>query len=355
MEEKSIEFFEKYEITVTGTARTRGAFRIDTAQGPKLLMPYSGSEARAMFEQNLLMRLREQGFFVDGYVANKEGSYVTKDEYEESFLMKDWYFGEECNVRKSDQALLAVRHLAALHKALTGVPQVAEMPGTQVQEDGEDTPDKGTTPGLLQALPGAVQKSLPELFEKRNRELRRVRSFIREKKRKAYFETVYINTFPEFYEKAEAAFMQAKEQGCTETLEWAVQAGCACHGTYTHHNLLVLRDGTFATVNFDKACLGVQIADFYLFFRKLMEKTGWDRELAERMMEAYDSVRKVEKPEWRVFYLLLAYPEKFWKITNSYNSGKKSWIPQKTTEKLLAVKEQEREKEALLADVAGWC
>ena len=333
MEEKSLEFYEKYEITVTGTARTRGAFRIDTEQGPKLLMPYNGSEARAVFEQGLLMRLREQGFWVDGYVANKEGAFVTKDEYEEPHLMKDWYFGEECNVRKPDQAIAAVRHLAALHKALTG--------GMQVSEIG--------------ALPGAVQKSLPELFEKRNRELRRVRSFIREKKRKVYFETVYINTFPEFYEKAEAALVQAKEQGCTEMLEQAVQDGCACHGTYTHHNLLVLRDGTFATVNFDKACLGVQIADFYLFFRKLMEKTGWDRELAERMMEAYASVRKVEKPEWRVFYLLLSYPEKFWKITNSYNNGKKSWIPQKTTEKLLAVMEQEREKEALLQDVAGWC
>ncbi len=331
MEEKSIEFFEKYEITVTGTARTRGAFRIDTEQGPKLLMPYSGSEARAAFEQRLLNRLKEQGFFVDGYVANKEGAYVTKDEYEEPHLMKDWYFGEECNVRKPEQAQAAVRHLAALHNALTGVTVSAEE------------------------LPGAVQKSLPELFEKRNRELRRVRAFIREKKRKAYFETVYINTFPEFYEKAETALAQAKEQGCTVALEAALGEGRACHGAYTHHNLLVLPNGSLATVNFDKACLGVQIADFYLFFRKLMEKTGWDRRLAESMMEAYASIRKVEKAEWQVFYLLLSYPEKFWKITNSYHNGKKSWIPQKTTEKLLAVKEQEKEKEALLGDVAQWC
>ena len=332
MEEKSLEFFEKYDITVTGTARTRGAFRIDTERGPKLLLPYSGSEARAGFEQGLLTCLTERGFFVDGYVANKEGAYVTKDEYEEPFLMKDWYYGEECNVRKPDQALLAVRHLAALHNALAGIT-------VSVEE-----------------LPGAVQKSLPELFEKRNRELRRVRAFIREKRRKAYFETVYINTFPEFYEKAEAAFVRAKECGCTETLEAALAEGKACHGTYTHHNLLVLHDGSFAAVNFDKACLGVQITDFYLFFRKLMEKTGWDRKLAEDLMAAYASVRKVEKSEWTVFYLLLSYPEKFWKITNSYHNGKKSWIPQKTTEKLLAVKEQEKEKEALLADIeAGWC
>jgi len=352
VEEKSLEFFEKYEITVTGTARTRGAFRIDTERGPKLLLPYNGSEQRAVFEQSVLTKLSDAGFLVDSYVANKEGAYVTKDEYEEPFLMKDWYFGEECNVRKPDQALSAVRHLASLHNALTGVMRSAVPP---VSENGSDTREGTTATGMLQALPGAVQKSLPELFEKRNRELRRVRSFIREKKRKAYFETVYINTFPEFYEKAEAALARAKELGCDEVLEAAVREGRVCHGTYTHHNLLVLHDGSFATVNFDKACLGVQITDFYLFFRKLMEKTGWDRRLAESLIEAYTSVRRVGKAEWQVFYLLLSYPEKFWKITNSYNNGKKSWIPQKTTEKLLAVKEQEKEKEALLRDVVAYC
>lgn len=332
MEEKSTEFFEKYEITVTGTARTRGAFRIETEQGSKLLMPYSGSENRAVFEQQLLLKLSENDFFVDCYVANKEGNYVTADEYGEPFLLKDWFYGEECNTKKPDQAIDAVKHLADLHNTLTGMDPLA------------------------QELPGAVQKSLPELFEKRNRELRRVRSFIREKRRKAYFENVYINTFSEFYEKAEQALEQAKEDGCVRILESAINGGCVCHGTYTHHNLLVLQDGTFATVNFDKACFGVQIADFYLFFRKLMEKTGWNREAAKELIKAYDSVRKVTPEEWKVFYLLLSYPEKFWKISNSYHNGKKSWIPQKTTEKLLAVKEQEKKKEELLREVVlQWC
>lgn len=329
MEEKSTEFFEKYEITVTGTARTRGAYRIETGQGPKLLLPYGGSEVRAAFEQRILRQLRESGFPVDVYVENKEGKYVTQDEYGDSFLLKDWYYGDECNVRRTEQVLAAVRNLADIHKNLSGMEVSAEE------------------------LPGAVQKSLPELFEKRNRELRRVRAFIREKRRKAYFETVYLNTFSEFYEKAEAALEKAKQNDCASTLEIARKAGNVCHGMYTHHNLLLLSDGSFATVNFDKACIGVQIADFYLFFRKLMEKTGWNRQLAEEMMDAYTKVRPVDQREWQIFYLLLSYPEKFWKITNSYHNGKKSWIPQKTTEKLLAVKEQEREKQELLEQVVS--
>ena len=72
MEEKSLEFFEKYEIEVTGSVKARGAFRIDTEQGPLLLLPYSGSENRAVFEQSLLRQLAEQGFLVDEYVVEQE-------------------------------------------------------------------------------------------------------------------------------------------------------------------------------------------------------------------------------------------------------------------------------------------
>ena len=166
MEEKSLEFFEKYEITVTGTVRTRGAFRIDTEDGPKLLLPYSGSEQRAVFEQNVLAKLSEKGFLVDCYVANKEGTYVTKDEYEEPFLMKNWYYGEECNVKKPDQAILAVRHLAVLHNALTGIKPAVDVTSTETETNGAKSSDGLSTVTPLQMLPGAVQKSLPELFEK---------------------------------------------------------------------------------------------------------------------------------------------------------------------------------------------
>ena len=327
MDEKSAEFFENYNLTVLDTSKTRGAFRVETDLGTKLLLPYGGSENRAVFEQKLLERLTSSGFFVDNYVANKEGLFVTKDEFGDPFLMKDWYGGEECNVRKPEQARAAVEHLAGIHNCLSGFT-ISEA-----------------------ELPGVTQTGMYSLFEKRNRELRRVRTFIREKHRKGYFETVYINSFPEFYEKAERVTAQAKSEEIKALFAKACSEGRICHGAYTHHNLLANGPKTYATVNFDKACIGVQITDFYLFFRKLMEKTDWNRETAEELMEAYESVRRVEPAEWRYFCLLLSYPEKFWKITNSYYNGKKAWIPEKTTEKLLAVKEQERAREALLSEV----
>ncbi len=331
MEEKSVEFFENYNLAVLDTSKTRGAFRILTDLGMKLLLPYGGSENRAVFEQKLLERLTASGFSVDKYVANKEGLFVTKDEFGDTFLMKDWFDGEECNARKQEQACAAVKNLAAIHTTLTGITE-------------------------YEGVSGVVQVGMREMFEKRNRELRRTRTFLREKHRKGYFETVYINIFPEFYEKAAKVTEHAKAPEISELLRKACTEGRIFHGTYTHHNLLMNGGRVLATVNFDKAGVGVQIADFYLFFRKLMEKTDWNMTVAKELIEAYESERRVEAVEWRYFYLLLSYPEKFWKITNSYYNGKKAWIPEKTTEKLLAVKEQDAAREALLKEVVrGLC
>jgi len=265
---------------------------------------------------------------VDSYIRNKEGLFVTRDEFGDPFLLKEWYDGAECAPEKPEQARLAVRNLAGLHEVLSDV--------------------KEPEGGLL----GTVQTALPELFEKRNRELRRVRGFLREKHRRGYFENTYINVFGEFYEKAERALALAKEWDTEGTLKKACAKHRVCHGSYNHHNLLLLSEQKMATVNFERAEFGVQIADFYLFFRKLMEKTNWNRALAANLLETYADGRAVERAEWNVFYLLLLYPEKFWKVTNTYYNGKKTWIPEKTVEKLETVREQEAAKQALLADVA---
>lgn len=340
MEEKGTDFFEKYELTVTGSMRVRGAFRIDTETGPKLLLPYGGSEARAEFEQALLSTLREEGFFVDDYLRNKEGGLLTKDEYGDTYLLKNWYYGDECNLKRFDQVIEATRNLARLHNCMTDV----KLPSI----NSENEKPENDQCSLLKSL---CDKSLPELFEKRNRELRRVRSFLREKRRKTYFENLYINTFPVFFSKAEEVLSYAKSSESVPVLERCIREGRVCHGSYTHHNVLFLPDGAPAAVNFERACFGVPISDFYLFFRKLMEKSNWNLTYAEEVLLTYERIRTVEKKEWQILFLLLIYPEKFWKISNSYFNSKKSFFPQRTTEKLQTLLSQEREKQEVLEKV----
>jgi len=58
----------------------------------------------------------------------------------------------------------------------------------------------------------------------------------------------------------------------------------------------------------------------------------------------------LEKKNGITLQSVLAYPEKFWKITNSYYHSGKAWIPAKNVEKLSLSVAQTEEKKRIFAE-----
>jgi hypothetical protein len=56
----------------------------------------------------------------------------------------------------------------------------------------------------------------------------------------------------------------------------------------------------------------------------------------------------VSKQEMDFVGICISYPEKFWKVANTYARSKKSWIPAKNLEKLELVIKQTEEKRIFL-------
>lgn len=52
------------------------------------------------------------------------------------------------------------------------------------------------------------------------------------------------------------------------------------------------------------------------------------------MLGAYHHSRPLSGQEMRQLYILLAYPEKFWKIANHYFNSSKAWVCGRNIEKL---------------------
>ena len=79
-----------------------------------------------------------------------------------------------------------------------------------------------------------------------------------------------------------------------------------------------------------------------------MEKQGWKERLGDSMLNAYSAISPLEDREIEYLKIRLAYPEKFWKIANSYYHSNKAWISAKSIEKLNTAIAQTREKERFL-------
>lgn len=325
MEERFEEILSHYDIDVHSMSRVRSGFLLETDGACFLLKMPVGSGWRLEYEERVTKFLLDCGYAeTDRPVRNREGFLVTTDPAGDSYLIKEWYHGEECSVRNREAIFRATANLAKLHRHL------------------EKT-------SLLEAPICNEAFYLEKTMEKRTRELKRIYSYIRSKKQKNEFEIMILNSFSEFFEQAQQALEKLKKFPLEQLLEEVTERKTLVHGSYSYHNLLFTSQG-IVTLNFDRGGLGLQMMDLYYFLRKVMEKNEWKRTMGEQLLKEYNKHKVISELQWELLAILLSYPEKYWKILNHYYNNKKSWIAAKDIEKLEDVCQKESKKRMFLKD-----
>lgn len=328
MNDRTVALLEQYEVEVLRTRKGRGAILCDTDRGCLIFKEYAGNESRLALEDRLLAQIREMGIvLVDAIVPTREGALSVRDGEGTCYVLKTCFEGRECNIYERGECLEAVRMLARLH----GCMELA----------GEGLP--------------ALFSPLRE-YEKHNKELIKVRGYLRRKGQKQGFERLLSESFDGFLDQA----LQITEdwRQYRESLEKTDKAAGApalfCHGDYQYHNILRC-EGGWRIVNFEKCIRDSQIRDLYLLLRKLLEKSGWPVPLGRELLEAYQAIRPISAYDYIDLYYRLSYPEKFWKISNFYYNSGKAWIPERNREKLEKLLAQEKEKQSFLDAVFRNC
>ena len=359
MDDRNQEVFRRYDIRVYTTYKARGAVVLETDKGLLLLKSFEGSVERVEFENAVKEFLIQKGYAnVDLYLRNMDGELITEDFMGNKYVLKNWFVGEECNLKETSDVMNATTNLAIMHALMVDMPVEEGMKKNNLQPNLFDT------------------------FEKRNRELKRVRSYIKEKRQKNEFELCYLSNYEKFYNQGMMAIEILKNSDYLNLYQASIDQCQICHGNYTYHNVMMLRGNQpasayemrnknkfrlgedqeerlvaaelsndirlAASTNFDKAVIGLQIFDLYHFLRKVMEKNDWDVDYGCMLIEQYNEVKPLSKEELKLLYVLLLYPEKFWKITNFYYNSKKSWVPQRNIQKLFSLQEQYEAKETFL-------
>lgn len=318
MEDKQDAVIARYDLNVRRRYRSRGGWMLETEAGLKLMREYETIRSHFQIENSIKEHLIQGGFTkVDAALPNSDGELVTETEAGEKFVIYNWFPGEECDLRNKSCLTAAGENLGRLHVTVRGYKMEASS----------------HTAGLL------------ELFQKHNRELKRVNSYMKNKKRKTEFEIYAINCFQGFYDKAcEAA---GRLERCRYYAQVRDRADEVCHGDYNYHNL-IMSGGELATTGFEKAGAGIQLLDLTYFLRKTLEKNSWDKSAGEAVLKGYDRAAALTGDQLEFIYIMLAYPEKYWKLMNHYFNKKKSWLSAKSLEKLKDVRSLEKNRENFL-------
>ena len=327
MNDRAVALLEQYEIEVLRTRKGRGAILCDTEQGCLIFKEYTGKEEQLCLQEQVLKHLAEQGNVpAERLFTTKEGALSVTDRDGARYILKTWWEGRECNIRDREECLEAMRLLAKLHGDLEFIPEFPDTVGVK---------------------PPTADRYFPSRdYEKRNREMKRARRFLKQRSQKTWFEIRLSAVMDPFLEEAGQLCEEWKK---IETTSSYPEGGklCFCHGDYQYHNIL-RQDKGFFLVNFEKCQADGPVRDLYLLLRKLLEKSQWDSNLGKELLRAYESVRPLKPMERQDLFYRLSYPEKLWKIVNFYYNSGKAWIPEKNQEKLELLLEQEAARKNFL-------
>lgn len=304
-----------YPKEFTGNMKGRGSILCTDRDGIYLLKEYSGSVHRLEFLEEVLKYLKEQGFLAEELVRTTEGAVCYTDVDGASYFLRKTFQGRECDTRNTEEILRVTRHMAALHGLLTDCHPVCG---------------------------GQLRMASQDLARKHTRELKKVKNYVRAKKKKNEFESEFLRGYGHYMEQAEQVL--ALEEELTVP-KGAMQL---CHGDFNQHNLLFTKEG-LAVVGFEKLRYDLCVSDLTNFMRKILEKHNWSSGLGMDMVMAYNAVRQLAPWELGQLYLKLLYPEKFWKIVNHYYNGRKTWVSLRDIEKLTRLSEQEIKRQEFLS------
>lgn len=304
---------EQYGLEAKASYRGRGALIVETQQGQKIIKEFKGSEKKLIGQRQIQCQLRENSKIrVDCLMENLDGEVVSKDRDGIPYTVRDWYAGRECDVKSEADIMDSMKMLAQIHKVL--------------QLKIED------------CLP---KESLLNEWIRHNREIHRMRTYLKRKKKKNDFERCLLDIIDRFEKRAEDAVFALEQSDHQYLWKAAYDKGCICHGDCNQHNVLFVQ-GSPMLINYDHWNYDCQTSDLFLLMRKILEKNNWNIQLGQDMMEAYQKERPLSEEEVWNLKIRLSYPWKFWKLVNHYASGRKTWLVQRNMEKLEILLKQEK-------------
>ena len=326
--DRAVSLFDNYEIEVKRTWKGRGAILCESDKGLLILKEYHGPMNKIYFQDTLLKHIRESGcLLVESILKTKEDELIVYDQDRIPYIVKSYFEGKECNNREVEECRDAVRVLAKLHNCsdMSDWEELASQPVFRIEKE----------------------------YEKHNKELKKVRRFLREKSQKTAFEIYLMEHYDYFFDIALQVTGEMHYyiyDGKTKKQDGFPEFSIVCHGDYQYHNIIQTADG-MALINFEKCVRDNPVRDLYLFMRKLLEKNNWSQTLGDTLLCAYNEEKTLSENDYMQLYYRFAYPEKFWKIVNFYYNSGKAWIPGRNMEKLEKLLAQEKMKQEFLETI----
>lgn len=301
---------KKYDFKVKDFTKVRSVYKVETEDGFICLKKMKHGKNKIANGQLLVEELKQNGFLNTAkYYNTKTGNKYVKSG-NSLFYATQWLNGQECNLNDISEAEECVKLLAKFHLASVNI-------NTKKFEIRNNL------------------KNWPKVFTNDLIDLEKFKKIIENKKLKDEFDIKYLEYIDDFYCRGMDALGFLNESEYYKISKTANDKKSISHDSFYYQNIIRVKD-EYYIIDLNSIIIDIHVNDVGKLIRRLMFKREykWDFNKAKSLIEAYNSINKLNKNEIEVMLALVIFPHKFWKLGKKRYVKHKNWTEDKFMKKL---------------------
>ncbi|MCI8335899.1 MAG: CotS family spore coat protein [Peptococcaceae bacterium] len=284
-------------------------YKVSCIQGDFCLKFVQYDKEKIDFLHDIMNYLLDQGFYrISRPIPTLSGDSAVKTAGG-FYTLNRWVGGIACALDNDFHLLAAGRCLAAFSCAALG---------------GE-------------LLPGgkAGYHEWPERFAQRTEDLITWQRQTAAKKHRNPFEKLYLKVAPEMIADGIEAQRLLAQSAYGYLADEALYYRAFVHRDVAARNFIIGPDGEGWLIDFDYCRYDLPLTDIVRFVERGMKAVVYTPQQLDRMLGAYETIRKIDSEEYRVISAMLLFPQKFWRLCSRYFAAPEDALKQGIYYKLI--------------------
>jgi len=299
----------RFQTRIMGLKPLRGVYLAYTDKGPKILKKSKKEPEKLLYIHGLKEYMYKRGFHnLDRFLISDQGLPFVVDEGN-IYIMEDFISGRESSFINPYDRSAAMRTLAQLHIYGQGY-----IPPTGAAERNDI---------------GKWEKT----YLRKINDLIEMKENITNKKHKDDFDRMFLEDVDFFMEMAWRAYDTLKDSRYKVICKAAESLKPICHHDYTYHNIIIGKEGQIYIIDFDYSCHELSCYDIAAVIQRVMRRFSYNIDIAMEMLMDYDRVKPITDDELILILSQSEFPQRFWRVTERYYSGKTEWSKKKFIKK----------------------
>lgn len=279
----------------------RAVHVVQTDRGTMILKECSRDPDKILYSHGLKEHLYNNGFEnIDRYeLSIYDLPFVIRQN--RVFVMEKYINGRECSFTNPYDREKIVKALADMHNRGEGY-----VPGT-----------------------GAARRNnlgrWDRAYLKKINDLSYFKQLAAHKRKKSRFDKDFLSDVDFFIEMGWKGYDTLRRSDYHEICRQGEEEKVICHHDYTYHNIIIDDCGRVSVIDFDYSCHELPVYDLSALIMKVLKRFNYDIDIAIDMINHYCRVAPLEDGQLALMLSLFEFPQRFWRISERYYSGKDHW------------------------------